>query len=184
VRKLRKPTAAAWLVNQLSRHAKRELRRWLRLVDRLDGARAGGDALRETAHEADAALADLVERAREIAEDLGQHANEATIDRVRETLQAAAVESEVRELVAEGRLDRERKAASVGFGALPSGASTGSRHRVKRRKPAPKKPSAAARKAVARARRDLANAERAEARATAAATKARRALEKAERAAR
>lgn len=106
VKRLRRPTAAAWAINQLAGTA--ELLRFLEAADALAAAsprewRAAGEAMGEAA---DAVVA----RARE------HPLSDAAVDHVRETLQAVPGDPELRELVAAGRLDRERQA--IGFGGL------------------------------------------------------------------
>jgi len=118
VKKLRKPSAPAWAVNQLAHHRPEAMTAFLAAADLLASAppaqwRAADAAL-------DSALDALVAAARDLGEDREQPLGEAALTRVRETLRAVPTDPELRDLVAEGRLDRERQA--VGFGALLGGA--------------------------------------------------------------
>ena len=72
---------------------------------------------------------------------------------MRETLEAAAVDVDVRSRVLAGRLEREERAASIGFGAIA--ASTPSGRARSKRADAPK------RRRREKAERELADAERA-----------------------
>src|SRR5215212_10728845 len=123
VRGLRKPSVAAWAVNQLAR---REQGRVAALLDA--GARlraAQEEALRGRGGAADVtaaargereAVRDLVAAARTILEEAGNAATQATLDRISQTLRAAAVDETAREQLARGRLEDELK--GVGFGSL------------------------------------------------------------------
>jgi hypothetical protein len=117
VKALRKPTAAAWVVNQLVRRSDRALADLLGAADRLRAATEGGDAaaLREAASAQRDAIDLLMAEAREIA--AGGDVAEGALDRVRETLHAAAADDDARAQVTSGRLERELQA--VGFGAFP-----------------------------------------------------------------
>ena len=123
VRGLRKPSVAAWAVNQLAR---REQGRVAALLDA--GARlraAQEEALRGRGGAADVtaaargereAVRDLVAAARTILEEAGNAATQPTLDRISQTLRAAAVDETGREQLARGRLEEELK--GVGFGSL------------------------------------------------------------------
>src|SRR5919199_5883465 len=89
---LRKPSIAAWTVNQLVRHERRGLDALVRAADALRAAMASGDAqaLARASRDQAEALQDLVERARELLEEAGERPSEATLERVAETLRAAA----------------------------------------------------------------------------------------------
>jgi hypothetical protein len=115
VKKLSKPTVAAWAVNQAVRSqppAAREL--W----DAGDGLAAAQEAvlsgkgsgadLREAAERERAAVDPLVDAARGLLTASGGDLSETTIDRVRATLHAAAIDADAREDVAAGRAARER----------------------------------------------------------------------------
>jgi hypothetical protein len=108
---LRKPTVAAWAVNQLARRHGRELDAFLEAAGRLRAAQLGGEAedVQRATQEERRALARLLQLA-------GEYAGAAQIDRVRQTLQAAAIDEAAAEQVRAGRLERELEGA--GFGSL------------------------------------------------------------------
>jgi hypothetical protein len=188
VKKLPKPTRAAWAVNRLVRDKPAEVRALLDAGEALEGAQQqllqGAD--RQVLRGAADAARRLVEALAAEAE-----ADGATQDKVRATLHAATVDGGVREEIAQGRVVKER--AAVGFGGLegielPPGtaADETTKKQVKGARPAaepepapappPPKP-----KGPTKAQRDaLRRANEAEARAERAVDGARRALEQVE----
>jgi hypothetical protein len=123
VRSLRKPSIAAWAVNQLARREPKRVEALLRAGERLRAAQE--QALRGKAAASDVnaaaraerdAVRDLVSAARDVLEEAGHAASQATLDRVSQTLRTAAVDETGRELLARGRFDEELKGA--GFGTL------------------------------------------------------------------
>jgi hypothetical protein len=113
VAKLRKPSAAAWLVNRLARERREDVDALLEAGEALRDAQeravagegAGGD-LREAADAERRAVDELVRAAREL-EPGGRKPSQAALERVRATLHAAAADPTVREGVRAGRLVRE-----------------------------------------------------------------------------
>jgi hypothetical protein len=109
VKSLRKPSISAWTINQLARRERRDIDLLLdaghRLREAQQGLLAGEDrkSLDEARRTQRDALASLRQAARRILGEAG-HGREATLDRMMGTLQAAAVLSEGRELLARGRL--------------------------------------------------------------------------------
>ena len=132
IKKLAKPTVAAWAVNQAVRSQPRAARDLWKAGDALAAAQeavlsgkgSGGD-LREAAERERGALDPLVEAARGLLTSSGGDLSETTIDRVRATLQAAAIDADAREDVAAGRATRERAPRGLFGGeevaAAPSG---------------------------------------------------------------
>ena len=175
VAKLPKPSVAAWIVNQLARAEAgptgKLLEAGARLRDVQLGAGSASD-LRAAADAQEAALRSLMRSAERIAAGRGS-ATPATLDRVRETLHAAALDAELAEQVRRGVLVREERAVGFPMGlAIPEG----------RRRPAPKakpkpapKPRAAPKPAPKQKPRDEVGAKRRE-RAAATAEKAKDAL--------
>lgn len=109
VRGLRRPSVAAALLNRVALGRAKEAKAFAGAVAKLRQAK-GRDALKEAARaqrDAAAKLLDLAE---------GEGGEGAALDRVAETLQAAAADEEVEDLVLRGRLEKERRAASIGFG--------------------------------------------------------------------
>jgi len=113
VAKLRKPSAAAWLVNRLARERREDVGALLEAGEALRDAQeravagegAGGD-LREAADAERRAVDELVRAAREL-EPGGRKPSQAALEQVRATLHAAAADPTVREGVRAGRLVRE-----------------------------------------------------------------------------
>jgi hypothetical protein len=133
--KLPKPSVAAWIVNRLARQ---EANRMGELLDAGASLReiqigAGSAAdLRAAGEAQEAALRALMRAGEGVAASRGS-ANPATLDRVRETLHAAALDADIAEVVRRGVLVREQRA--VGFPmalAIPED----------RRRPAAAKPAA------------------------------------------
>lgn len=106
---LRKPTLAAWAVNQLARRHRRELDAFLEAAGALREAQLGGGDVRAATDVQREALRRLVQLA-------GEYAGAGQIDRVRQTLQAAAVDEEAAARVRAATLERELEPA--GFGSL------------------------------------------------------------------
>lgn len=121
VKSLRKPSISAWTINQLARQERRDVDLLLdaghRLREAQQGLLAGADrkGLDEARRTQRDALASLRQVARRILAE-ASHGSEATLDRMMGTLQAAAVSSEGRELLARGRLTGDIEA--TGFELL------------------------------------------------------------------
>jgi hypothetical protein len=194
VKRLPKPTRAAWAVNRLVRERPDEVRGLVEAGEALAGAQeqllggADADVLRRAA-----------DAARRLVDALAGEApaDGPTRDKVRATLHAATVDPAVRAELAAGRVVKERAAAGFGgLDALAAGAPPRRRtaakgkatakpkEKLKPKEKAKDKPSPAARaraaKAVARRRDDLRRAKEAEATAQDAVAGARRALEQVE----
>jgi hypothetical protein len=115
VKALAKPTVAAWAANQAVRSQKRSARDLWKAGDQLSAAhdavlagKGSGAKLREATERERAAVERLVDAARGLLSASGGDLSEATIERVRETLHAGAIDSGAREEVAGGRTARER----------------------------------------------------------------------------
>jgi hypothetical protein len=191
---LRKPTLAAWAVNQLARQERREVDLLLdsgkRLVDAQRAALEGSDrsALDRARASFDQAVGTLVDRARAI---LGDRASEGALVRIESTLRTAAVEPEGRELLASGTLVKELEGTGwdllAGLGAgLPGPERSSERRKAAARRPADERRRLREELQAARKRRDeaaarLRDAERDEARAAEALAEARERREEAER---
>lgn len=180
VKRLRKPTVPAWTVNQLARREKMRLRTLLTAGERLRKAHekllAGEspEPLQRARDDERRAIADLVRAAERLLTEAGHPATEATLERVRQTFHAAAVDEKIGRRVREGRLEREEEATGFGFGSLSAAPS-------KKQETRPKSATRAKRDQERRAR----DAEAARARhrqAEGNLGKARRALKEAQRA--
>ena len=173
VAKLRKPSVAAWLINRAAltsateaeefADASTELERAQRAA--LEGRDRGGEAYRAAAaRERDASEA-LVRAAESAARDAGRPATDRNLELVRETLQAAAGDSELRDRVVRGRVERQQSAATLGaLGAGP---------------PPRRRPGSDKRRQVERARRELGRLEDQLARASARSERLRARVEEA-----
>jgi hypothetical protein len=188
---LRKPSVAAWAVNQLVRTQGKAINELLAAGEALREAqsavlagRADARSLRAGSDRERAAVDTLVESARGLLTAGGHELSPATMERVSETLHAAALDDEAQELVAAGRLERELRHAGLGAGLGDAPPATP-------RRSATKKPSRTGRKPGAKETREPDPAdgreqarerERARKAAQAAERQARREQDRAERA--
>jgi hypothetical protein len=194
VKKLAKPTRAAWAVNRLVRERPDEVRALVDAGEALAGAQEqlldGADAT---------VLRGAAEAARALVDALAAQApvDGPSRDKVRATLHAATVDPEVRAEVAAGRVVKERSAA--GFGGLDALIAAGrgaeaktakapakgkekapARGRAKARPAPPPEPKGPDPREVRKRRDALRRANEAEADAESAVAGARRALEQVE----
>lgn len=126
VRALRRPTAPAAAINQLARQAPDRVQALLaaahalrEVQERLLAGDAGRDELRAATAAERRALGALLAA----AANLPEAPSAAALDKVRETLQAAATDDAVREAVARGRLEREAELSGA-WGGVALGADT------------------------------------------------------------
>jgi hypothetical protein len=129
---LRKPSVAAWAVNQLVRTQRKGVDELFEAGDALRAAHdqvlAGrGDAgsLRTAVARQRAAVDSLTKAARGLLTSEGHELSPTIIERVSDTLHAAALDDDAREQVREGRLERELRHVGLGMapGAVPARAS-------------------------------------------------------------
>lgn len=106
VARLRKPAAAAWLVNMLVRHEDEEVATALDLGDGLRQAQADldGQALRELSRQRRRLVTAITGGGRSLARDLGHPASDRTLLQVEETLNAAMLDAEAAAAVRTGML--------------------------------------------------------------------------------
>ena len=110
---LTKPSVPVWAINQLARQEKSGMKALLDAATKLRKAQeralggGGSDALRTAQTQEREALRDLTRRAGEILEKSGRSANQATLERVRSTLGAAALADGTRGALRAGRLTDE-----------------------------------------------------------------------------
>jgi hypothetical protein len=123
IKKLRKPSAGAWALNQAIRRRRKETEALLAAGERLreahESVMSGGDPaeLREAMQGERGLASALADCAEAIASETGK-SGPALRERVRSTLHAAAVDEEARDELAKGRFAREREAVGLGpFGA-------------------------------------------------------------------
>jgi hypothetical protein len=133
VKKLPKPSVAAWAVNQASRsqpQARRDLldaSAELREVqERLIAREASPADLEAATARQRAAIDALVDAAAGLLTGDGKSLGDATLARVRETFAAVASDDELAGLVEAGTLDRERQPSGLGFPLAAAGPPNGS----------------------------------------------------------
>ena len=116
VKALRKPAAAAWVVNMLVRHQAEEMTQVLDLGASLRAAQADldGDALRELAKQRRRLVAAVAGKGRTLARDLGQKVSESVLRQVEDTLHAAMVDTDAEAAVRTGMLVDPLSPSGVG----------------------------------------------------------------------
>ena len=121
---LKKPSAAAWAVNQAVRAKPKAAKRLVEAGEKLASAQtsalkgAGSAALKDAMSDHSAAVEEMTDAVREVAggED---GLSSAMLDRATETLRAVATDAELREEFEGGRVTQDRKASGFG-GPMPS----------------------------------------------------------------
>jgi hypothetical protein len=134
ISKLPKPSVAAWAVNQLVRTQRREIAALFEAGDALQQAQAEvlakrGDAasLRQAVDAERAAVEKLAEMAPGLLSSAGHELTPAMLERVSDTLHAAALDEDARAQVKDGCLRRELRHVGLGASGLASApASPGS----------------------------------------------------------
>jgi hypothetical protein len=119
---LAKPSVPVWTINQLARQDKSSVKALLDAAAKLrkaqERALAGGEpgALRAAQSDEREAIRDITQRAGEILEQAGRPASRAVLERIRNTLGAAALAEPARSALKAGRLTDELEMS--GFDAL------------------------------------------------------------------
>ena len=184
---LRKPSVAAWAVNQLVRTQPQTIRALFDAGDALAQAQRQaasgehtGDAMREATRRQRDALGELTEAAEGLLGSQGSALSQATLERVTDTLRAAAIDDEARREVQTGCLTHELRFAGLGLSGLEASPAPQPPSAPSRRKPSGRAPGTAAKAPktaladaerrrretrLAAARQDEADARRAAARA-------------------
>jgi hypothetical protein len=187
VKALRKPSLAAWAVNQLSRHHKADITELLETSARLRAVQTEAlsgtgapDDLRTLARSRRDLVARLTERAEHILSEAGGGAARTHVERVSATLLAAGEDEQVAREVLQGRLSEHRAPTGFegAFAGLPAVAVEEDVDRARHRREARGRARALAEAAEA-AHRDASRLEREAEAAEAAAERARRAAERA-----
>jgi hypothetical protein len=180
VKQLRKPTAAVWIVNRLAHERALDVQRLLKAGEALtksqvEAARGNApDRFTQARREEQRALERLADAARELAEREALGAS--GIERAIQTLRAASLTAEGRELLKRGRLTEELE--PPGFDAL----SAAPRRRKRPAKPTERKDHREERRRVLKEARERVGQLRSEERDLAkAARAAQREAERAER---
>jgi hypothetical protein len=136
VKKLRRPSAAAWLINRAALSSPAELKEFAEASRELEQAQAralegkdeGAAQWRAAAAREREATSAIVEVAERLARDAGHRATRRALELVGETLRAASGDPELRDRVLRGRVEREQSAATLGTpaGAPPRMRTSGS----------------------------------------------------------
>ncbi len=121
VKKLKKPSGAAWVVNQLVRHESEQVEQVLAMGEALRAAQAGlkGEELRALTRQRRQLTAAVTTRARSVAAGLGVKVTPAVADQVEATLTAAMVDEDCARAVRSGQL--VTALASTGLGEADVG---------------------------------------------------------------
>jgi hypothetical protein len=167
VKRLRKPTVAAWAVNQLVRTQAKGIEALFEAGDAMTAAQAKGDAdrLRRAGADQRDALASLMSRAEGLLDSDGHSLAAAVLEKVSETLRAAAIDPEAREQVEHGCLARELQLSGFLGAGPPAASKAGGAARKKKKQTDPAELKAArerekrAERAVRETREELARAE-------------------------
>ncbi|WP_166355821.1 hypothetical protein [Phytoactinopolyspora limicola] len=117
IRGLRKPTVAAWLVNQLARRYPDQLGTLPELGAEMRAATASRDGrrLRELSAEGRTLVGELTRHARRLADEAGQAASTSAIESLETTLHTAMAHPEAAQVVLAGRLTKPL--GHAGFGS-------------------------------------------------------------------
>ena len=166
VKKLRRPSAAAWLLNVVALTKPEALKEFAKATEALEKAQAraleGGDAGKwraAAAREREAAEA-VIDVAETVAGDAGHPATKQALDLIDGTLRAAAADPELRERVLSGRLEREQSGATIGTaGLVATPPAAKPRGAVKGKDSAKKREAAQAAREAKRLERRVADAE-------------------------
>lgn len=149
VKKLRRPTVAAWLINRAALSSPAEIEEFADASRQLEQAQAralggrdeGAEGWRAAAARESGATGAVLDRAESGARDAGHPASARALELAGDTLRAATADPELREKVLRGRVEREQSAATLGTPA-PGAPRRRDRRSEKRRE-------------TTRARRDL-----------------------------
>ena len=154
IKGLRKPSAAAWLVNQLARTQRSDAERLINAGEQLHDAQqrvlAGQSSSGELARagvEQSEAIRGLMARAPGMLDSRGHSPTDATLEKAEQTLRAVPLDERARLEFAAGRLTREHRATGFGLldadGAAAAGASAVTAAPAKTRREAAPKPAEA-----------------------------------------
>src|SRR4051794_21772762 len=131
VKRLKKPALSAWALNQLPREGVEGL---LAAGAALRQAR-GGDTLRDATREEREAVEELASQATALLRQAGHPTTDKTSSEIRDTLHAAALDEEARQLLSEGRLVEPRQAIGLaGFAGAPAPAPSRKKTQTQKKK--------------------------------------------------
>jgi hypothetical protein len=116
IKKLARPTASAWLVNQLSRAAPDQVSRLTEVGEALEQAQRtlAGDRLRELSGQRRQVISELLAELTDVSAAAGQPASAVVMGEVRATLEAALADAGARAAVLSGRLTKALTYAGIG----------------------------------------------------------------------
>jgi hypothetical protein len=116
IKKLARPTASAWLVNQLARSALEQMATLYELGEDLQEAQRAlaGDRLRELSVQRRQVVNELLSAATDLAGQTDQPASAAVLSEVRATLEAALADAGARAAIRSGRLTKALAYAGLG----------------------------------------------------------------------
>jgi hypothetical protein len=167
VKALRKPSAPAWAVNQLARRYPKQVEVLIAASDQLRRAQQellqgapAGDLWEATLAER-AAVGELMKAAEWLLKESGLGSSRGTLDRISDTLYAAAADPTGRTLLRRGLISQEMRRA--GFGDMIASASSSPRVRASAK---PSRPAPKAKPMAGPTSRQVLEAERASVRAT------------------
>lgn len=126
VAKLRKPSIAAWAVNQLVRTQSKGVEDLFAAGDGVAEAQAKGqaDKLRRATAEQREELTRLVTRAEGLLDSEGRAPGQNVLERIAETLRAAALDPDCRAQVQDGCLTRELQFSGLGGFGVPAASAS------------------------------------------------------------
>lgn len=146
---LRKPSVAAWAVNQLVRSQPAGVQALCAAGDELRDAQArllagsgDGKSLRAANEREREAVDELVRAAQGLLSSDGHELSPPVVERVADTLHAAALDEAAREQVRDGRLERELRHVGLGLGESADPFAVAPPPAKQRAKPADVKPAA------------------------------------------
>ena len=124
IAKLKKPTAAAWLVNQLAERKPKQVEKLLDAAADLRArqeavlaGKASAEDLRAASRNEQKAIDALMKTAEVLAREHGSSGQ--VIDKVGETLRTASSDTELAERIRAGTVVREQRPTATGFEAMP-----------------------------------------------------------------
>lgn len=131
LRKLRRPTASAWLANALVRESTRKVAQLVDLGNRVRTAQVelDGAAMRRLTQERHDLVAELSRDARRLARDHGEMVSDATARELEETLEAASLDPRAAEQLRGGRLTSGLAYSGMGFSSMEGGPPSAERAR-------------------------------------------------------
>jgi hypothetical protein len=127
LKKLRKPSAGAWLANLLVRERSSEIEGLIQLGDGLrePGSTQGGDEIRKVSKQRVDAASKLIRQAKSRAAQLGHPTSASAVEELETTLDAAFADPEAAAKLRQGRLTVGLKYSGLGFTVQSEAASLG-----------------------------------------------------------